>query len=530
VYEEEFGVIEGWHWSPDGKYIAYWQLDENRVPEFSISHFDSLHLNWNHMRYPKAGDANSIVKIGVVNIETGNNVWMDIGEEDDIYIPRLKWLPDSRALAMLRLNRLQNHVEILLGDPHTGQTKIVFEESDERYLDLVSGDWTFLKKKNQFVWLSERDGFKHIYLFDLNGKLVRQLTKGRWDVRSVSAVDESGQVIYFTAAKKSPLENHLYRVKFNGKGLTRLTQSPGWHRVNFSPTYDTYIDFFSQANVPAKVGLFTRDGKLIDMLVENEIEALKQVAISAPEFFSFETSDRVSLNAWMIKPLDFDRNATYPLLMYVYGGPGSQTVRNSWGGSRFLWHQMLAQKGYIVASVDNRGTGARGAEFKKMTYKNLGHWEVNDQIEAAKYFGSLPYIDKERIGIWGWSYGGYMASLSLFKGNDVFKAAIAGAPVTHWKFYDTIYTERYMQTPQLNHQGYEISAPLNHAKKLKGNLLVIHGTSDDNVHFQNSVSLVGELIKHNKQFQTMFYPGEYHGVRRRVHLYTMMTNFVLEKL
>ncbi|MFQ5709517.1 MAG: S9 family peptidase [bacterium] len=534
VYEEEFGIIEGWQWSPDGQHIAYWQIDERRVPEFDIVHYDSLHLNWNRMRYPKAGDPNSIVKIGVVNVKTGKNVWMDLGPDDDIYIPRIKWLPRGSQLTLLRLNRLQNKVEMLLGDVTTGSTKVIFTDTDEKWLD-IDDDLTFLKKSNQFLWTSERDGYKHIYLYDMTGKLVRQVTKGAWEVRNIVAVDEKRQRIYFMATEKSPLENHLYRVDFKGRHFKRLSQTPGWHRVNFSPTFDTYIDYFSQAGVPTKVGLFTKDGKLKAMLVENAMEVLQQYALRKPEFFSFKTSDGVDLNGYMIKPVNFDANKQYPVLMYVYGGPGSQTVRNGWGGSRYLWFELLAEKGYLIASVDNRGTGARGAKFKKITYKNLGHWEVHDQIEAARYLGSLPYVDKDRIGIFGWSYGGYMSSSCLFKGHDVFKTAIAVAPVTHWKFYDSIYTERYMQTPRLNPEGYENSAPLKYAKDLTGNFLLIHGTADDNVHFQNSVDLVNELIAHNKQFQTMYYPGRYHGIRSRSkytqeHIFTMMTNFLLEKL
>ena len=529
VYEEEFGIIEGWHWSPDGRRIAYWQLDENRVPEFAITHYDSLHLRFNRMRYPKAGDPNSIVKIGVVDIRDGGNVWMNLGEEDDIYIPRIQWLPDGR-LALLRLNRLQNHVELLLGDPKTGETQVVLSEKSDTWLDIEDGDLIFLKQKPQFLWTSDRDGYKHIYLYGLDGRLQRRLTEGEWEVRNVLGLDESRGWVYFMATKKSPLENHLYRVRLDGTGLQRLTERDGWHRVSFSPTYDYFIDYFSDAATPTRVGLFTREGKLKDLLVENRVPALQEYAISPLEFTTVTTSDGVTLNAWMIKPPDFDPQKRYPLLMYVYGGPGSQTVRNGWGGTRFLWHQLLAQKGYVIASVDGRGTGARGAAFKKITYKNLGHWEVHDQIEAARFFGKLPYIDETRIGIWGWSYGGYMASFCLFKGHDVFKAAIAGAPVTSWRFYDTIYTERYMQTPQLNPKGYEQSAPLNYAKDLRGAFLLIHGTADDNVHFQNSVRLAAELIKHNKQFRTMFYPEEYHGVRQRLHLYTLMTEFVLEEL
>ncbi len=446
----------------------------------------------------------------------------------------MQWLPDSDKLAMLRLNRLQNQVEFLLGDPETGKTEVVLAETDDRWIEM-DDDLTFLGASNQFLWTSEKDGFNHIYLHSMNGRLVKQLTEGAWEVRNIVTVDENDGVVYFMATEKSPLENHLYQVDLDGRNFKRITRTPGWHSVQFSPSKEHYIDTYSRADQPEKIGLFTRKGKLKDILVENPIKPLSDYTLRPPEFFNFETTDGVRLNGYMIKPPNFDEKKAYPVLMYVYGGPGSQTVRDRWGGKRYLWFQALAQKGYVIASVDNRGTGARGADFKKLTYKNLGHWEVNDQIEAARYLGSLNYVDKDRIGIFGWSYGGYMASFCLFRGADVFKSAISVAPVTHWKYYDTIYTERYMQTPKLNPEGYRKSAPLNYVDQLKGSLLLIHGTSDDNVHFQNSVDLANELIAHNKQFDTMFYPGRFHGIRERAkntqeHIYTLMTNFILEKL
>jgi dipeptidyl-peptidase-4 len=534
VYEEEFSIIEGWQWSPDSRHIGYWQIDERRVPEFDIALYDSLHLNWNRMRYPKAGDPNSMVKIGVVNVKTGQNIWMDIGSDDDIYIARINWLPASDKLSIQRLNRLQNKLELLIGDITTGKTDVVFTDTDEKYLE-VHDNLMFLKTAPQFLWTSERDGFNHIYLYTLNGQLVKQLTKGEWDVSEILGVDEKNRLVYFMASEVSPLENHLYSIDLNGKNFQRVTQTPGWHSIKFAPDFSTYLDTYSQINVPPKIGLFNNRGELKNIIVDNRQEILNEYQMSRFEFLMFEPSDGIRLNGYMLKPADFDATKKYPVLMYVYGGPGSQTVQNRWGGNRGLWFQMLAQKGYIVASVDNRGTGARGAAFKKVTYKNMGTWETHDQIEAARYLGTLTYIDKDRIGIFGWSYGGFMASLCLFKGHDVFKTAIAVAPVTHWKFYDSIYTERYMQTPQLNPSGYEQTAPLAFAKLLTGNFLLIHGTADDNVHFQNSVALVNELIAHNKQFQTMFYPGRYHGIKEvakntQEHIYTLMADFILEKL
>jgi len=534
VYEEEFSIIEAWQWSPDGAYIAYWQSDERRVPEFDIALYDSLHLNWNRMRYPKPGDPNSIVKIGVVNVSSGKNVWMDLGADDNIYIPRILWLPKGDWLSIQRMNRLQNKNELLLGDINSGKTSVLLTETDDRWVE-VHDNLIFLSAADHFLWTSERDGYNHIYLYSLDGRLIRQLTKGPWDVSEITAVDEYNEIVYFMASEHSPLENHLYSIGLNGKNMKRITQIPGWHTVQFAPDYRHFIDTYSQINTPPKIGLFTARGELKNMIVENKQLALNDYSLSRYEFFTFTASDGIQLNGYMLKPPDFDANKKYPVLTYSYGGPGSQTVQNQWDGRRSLWFQMLAENGYIIVSVDNRGTGARGAAFKKATYKNMGNLEVKDQIEAAKYLGSLSYIDKNRIGMFGWSYGGFMAALCLFKGNDVFKAAISVAPVSHWKFYDSIYTERYMQTPQLNSQGYNSTGPLHFVKDLKGSLLLIHGTADDNVHFQNSVTLVNELIKQNKQFQTMFYPGRYHGIREGAkntqdHIYTLMTNFILEKL
>jgi len=396
----------------------------------------------------------------------------------------------------------------------------------------VRDDLRFLKKTDAFIWSSERDGFLHLYLYDLKGKLIRQLTQGRWPVDQLLGVDEARGVVYFTAAVTSPLERDVYAVNLNGKGFRRITREPGTNSANFAPDFSVFLHTFSDASTPPRISLRKYDGTLIRVVEEGTIETLKEYRISPKTFFTFTTSDGISLNGWMIKPHEFDPTKRYPVLMYVYGGPGSQTVRNQWEGGNFFWYQLLAQKGYMIVSVDGRGTGGRGKDFESITYRNLGEWETQDQIEAARYLASLPYVDSSRIGIWGWSYGGYMTLMSMLLGADVFKAGISGAPVTHWKFYDTIYTERYMLTPKENPEGYERSAPLTHAGKLKGDLLIIHGTADDNVHWQNTVSMVHALIKEKKQFQTFYYPGHYHGIRgdARVHLYEMMTKFVTERL
>ncbi|MFQ5798361.1 MAG: DPP IV N-terminal domain-containing protein [Bacteroidota bacterium] len=536
VYEEEFKIIVGWKWSPDSKRIAYWQLDENRVPEFPIMNFEPLHPQVTTMRYPKAGDPNSIVRIGIVSLETKQTTWADIGSEDDIYIPRIKWTRNPNVLSIQRMNRAQNKLELLLADATTGKTRVILTEEEDTWVD-VRDHLTFLEQ-DQFLWSSERDGFLHFYLYAMDGSLIRQVTRGPWEVDKLCAVDENHRAIYFTSTEQSPLERHVNRITLEGTHMQRLSEEEGWHKAKFSPDVSKYIHTYSSSSIPPRVSLRNNDGRLVRSIEDNPMHILNEYRMSKMEFFAFTTSDGIILNGWMIKPPGFSSNGgeptkKYPALLYVYAGPGSQTVKNSWDGNRYLWHQLMAQKGYIVVSVDNRGTGARGKAFKSITYKNLGKWESNDQIEAAKFLGSLPYVDPSRIGIWGTSYGGYLASLATFVGSDVFKTAVAVAPVTDWRFYDTIYTERYMLRPEKNPEGYAESAPLMHAEKLHGSYLLIHGTADDNVHWQNSVMLADQLRKHGKQFETMFYHGEDHRLRgpnTRVHLFTLITNFILEYL
>lgn len=551
VYEEEFGIIDGWQWSPDGKRIAFWEIDENREPEFPIMNFLPLHEEVTRMRYPKAGDPNGVVRIGIVPVEAASmeasaapggspandrTVWADIGapadSAQDTYVPRIRWTNDPNVLAVERLNRLQNRLDLTLVDAATGAAKVILTETSKTWVE-VRDDLTFLKHSKQFVWSSEQDGHLHLYLYDMSGGLVRQLTQGDWDVEKLNGVDEASGTVYFTAGMSSPINRELYAVRLDGTHFRRITKETGSVSANFSPDCSVFIENFSDANTPGRTSLRKNDGSLVRVIEDGAITALKDYALSQETFFTFKTTDGVELNGWMIKPFDFDPSRKYPVLMSVYGGPGSQTVRNSWGGANFLWYQLLAQKGYIIVSVDNRGTGARGTEFKTVTYRHLGKWESNDQIEAAKYLASLPYVDGSRIGIWGWSYGGYMTLMSLLNGGDVFRAGVSVAPVTSWKFYDSIYTERYMQTPAENPEGYEESAPITHAGRLKSKLLEIHGTADDNVHWQNTVTMVNELIKAGKQFETAFYPGGYHGIgggKIRVQLFTKITNFLLENL
>jgi len=536
VYEEEFSMAQAFDWSPDGKKIAYLRFDESEVPEFNMQIWGPLYPEDYKFKYPKAGEKNAEVSIHVYDLDGGKTISVDAGEEKDIYLPRIYWAGNSETLAFIRLNRLQNQMDLLHANAATGESKLVVEETSDTYVDLNYNDnLQYLKNGKGIIRTSEKDGYKHIYHHDMDGKLIRQITTGNWEVTDLIGVDESSNTLYYLSTEISPLEKNLYAIGLNGKKKELLTPAKGTHAVNMSGDFKYYIDYYTTANEPLTVTLNTSKGKIVKVLEDNKSlkDNLANFAISQREFFEFETVDGTLLNGYLLKPADFDENKQYPVLMYVYGGPGSQTVTNSWGGSRDFWHHHLAAEGYIVASIDNRGTGARGKEFKDLTYANLGKIETEDQIAGARYLGSLPFVDPERIGIWGWSYGGYMSSLALMVGNDVFKTAIAVAPVTTWRYYDTIYTERYLQTPQLNAAGYDNNSPITHVNKLKGNFLLIHGTGDDNVHYQNAVDLVDALISADKQFETFYYPNRNHGIyggNTTWHLYNMMTDFIKRKL
>lgn len=526
VYEEEFKIIVGYDWSPDSKHIAFWRLDQSDVPVMKIAVWDSLYDKIEEMRYPKAGMKNSLVQIGVVNIENANTVWMDIGNETDIYIPRINFSSDPNILFMQRLNRLQNKLDLLSADIQTGSTKIILTETDTAWVS-VFNDLHFLNDRKHFIWFSERDNFKHFYLYDFSGLLVNQITSGNWEVDNLLFVDKNDPKVYYTSNERGTIYTDLYSIKLDGTDKRRLTHEAGNHSIDFSSGGQYYIARYSNANSQAATSIYNNTGERIREIISPDNSFFNEYALSEIEFLKFETSDGVELNAVMMKPPDFNENEKYPVLIYNYSGPGSQRVVDTWLPN--MWNQVMTNNGYIIFMIDNRGTGGRGKAFKNIVYKNLGHWEVNDMIEGVKYLASLPYVDSERIGIWGSSYGGYIAALAILKAADYFKAAAASALVSHWKFYDTIYTERYMQTPQLNPEGYESSSPINYAENLKGKLLMVHGTSDDNVHFQNTVQLVDQLIKHNKQFQTMFYPGKRHGGFGR-HFYYLMTDFFLNNL
>jgi dipeptidyl-peptidase-4 len=533
VYEEELSFAKAFFWSPDGKKIAFYKFDESQVREFSMMLYDSLYPTVYKFKYPKAGEKNSDVSIHIYDLAENSTKTIDTGTEKDQYIPRVKWTQDPSTLLILRMNRHQNHLEYLFANANTGDTKVILEERDKYYID-INDDLTFLKDGKHFILTSERDGYNHVYLYDISGKLIRPITKGNWEVTNLYGIDEKSGTLYYQSTESSPLERDIYSIHISGNKKRKISTQTGTNSATFSADFSYYILNHSSVNAPPYITLNNnKNGKVERVLEDNSLA--KQTAIEygiiPREFFQFNTSENISLNGYMIKPKNFDKNTKYPVLMYVYGGPGSQNVANSWAHS--VWFDYLAQKGYLIVCVDNRGTGFRGAEFKKMTYMNLGKYETIDQIEAAKWLGEQSYVDKNRIGLWGWSYGGYMASLAITKGADVFKTTIAVAPVTSWRYYDTIYTERYLRTPQENPEGYDDNSPINFADQLKGNFLLVHGTADDNVHFQNSMMFSEALIQANKAFDQAYYPNKNHGIsggNTSIQLYTKLTNFVLNNL
>ena len=534
VYEEEFAFDNGMQWNASGNKIAFYRFDEEKVPEFSMDLFTDLYPSQSKFKYPKAGETNSTVELFIYDLNSKKTTKANISVEEEFYIPRIKWTLDENVLSVQRMNRHQNQLDFILVDAKNGSSQTIFTENDAAYID-VTDNLTFLNDGKYFIWTSEKSGYNHIYLYNLKGKQVRQITKGNYDVTDFYGIDESNNTVYFASSERSPMHRDVYAVQLNGKNKKTLTNKTGTNSATFSTNYKYFINQYSNANTPYYFSLFDAKGNEVRMLKDNSNlnNSLAEYALSQKEFFNFKTTEGIDLNGWMMKPHNFDETKQYPVFMYLYGGPGSQQVTDSWGGTNFLWYQMLTQQGYIVACVDNRGTGARGSEFKKCTYQQLGKLETEDQIEANRYLANLPYVDGSRIGIFGWSYGGYMSSLCLLKGADEFKMAIAVAPVTNWRYYDTIYTERYMRTPQENAAGYDDNSPINHVEKLKGKYLLVHGSADDNVHYQNTMEMTNALVNANKQFDLFIYPNKNHGIYggyTRLHLFTKMTNFIKENL
>lgn len=538
VYEEEFSFSQAYFWSPNGKFLAFYKFDESQVPEYELTYYGSLYPRHEKYKYPKAGEVNSIVNIYAYAVSDGKLQKIDIGEETDMYIPRIQWTNSDEALAISRLNRLQNKLELLLANSQSGISEVIYTESNKYYVD-IADDLYFVSGKKAanegFLFTSESEGFKHIYYFSMQGELIKKLTSGNWDIDQIIGFDTHNKIVYFSAAKSSPINREIFGVDLKGK-MFEIETNTGWNSVSFSSNFDYYISNWSDANTAPIFSLKTKNGTLIKTLENNSLlnTTVQKFGFLKKEFFRLKTSEEIDLNAYRILPPNFDENKKYPVLFYVYGGPGSQTVQNRWGGSRDAWFHLLAQNDVIILSIDNRGTGFRGEEFKKMTYLQLGKYEIQDQIDAAKYISTLSYVDPDKISIFGWSYGGYMSSLAMTKGAEIFSSGIAVAPVTNWRYYDNIYTERFMRTPQENALGYDDNSPINHVEKLKGNFLLVHGEADDNVHAQNSFDFISALVAANKQFELMIYPNSNHGIytgkNTTLNLYTKMTEFLFDHL
>ncbi len=535
VYEEEFGFSQGFQWSPDGKKIAFYRFDEREVQEFHMTMFGNLYPESYEFKYPKAGEDNSVVAILVYDMNSGKTTPMEIGEERDQYIPRIKWTKDPEVLSIMRLNRQQNQLDILHANSESGDSKVVYSEENKYYISEASDNTvTYLPDGESFILNSEKDGYFHLYHYNFTNGKIRPITSGDYDIASFLGYDEKHECLYYSSYEESSISRHLYSIKLDGSDKQKLSTRSGTNSASFSTNFKYYILNHSSANTPPHITLHNQKGKLIRVLEDNEElrSTMAESGFANTEFLTVPTKSGQELNAWMIRPADFDPDKEYPLFMYVYGGPESQNVTDAWG-RRGPWFQMLVQQGYIVACVDNRGTNGRGEEFRKATYLTLGKLETIDQVESAQWFGSQKYIDANRIGIFGWSYGGFMTSLCLTKGNGTFKMGIAVAPVTNWRYYDTIYTERFMRTPQENPKGYDNNSPINFAEGLKGKFLLVHGSGDDNVHYQNSMDFVESLVQADKQFDMQFYPNKNHGIyggNTSFHLYTRMTDFILENL
>ena len=540
VYEEEFSIDKGFYWSNSGDKIAYYVFDESKVKEFQMKMYGNIYPTHYKFKYPKAGEKNSNIGINVYNLFSKRTIPFDLGKNSDIYVPRIMWSKKKDELIVFKMNRLQNKLELLSGRfysdmPNNTGVRInkLYEETSNTYLDIH--DNTIFINENDMVWTSEKDGYNHIYIIDYNNGNEKQITNGQWDVTEVYGYDENNKNIYFQAAKESPTRREIYSVNIETKEIDLLSNGKGTNEAEFSNNFKYFINKYSNANNPYFFTLRDKSGKVLFELENNEelISKMLDFDLVKKEFITVPNEDGIELNAWIMKPTKLDTISKHPLLMFVYGGPGINTVNDEWSGMNYFWFQSLVKKGFVVASVDSRGTGYRGKEFKHSTYLQLGKYETKDQISAAKYFGNLNFIDRSKIGIFGWSYGGYMSSLCITKGADIFNSAIAVAPVTNWRYYDNIYTERFMRTPAENGHNYDTNSPINHVDKLKGNYLLIHGTADDNVHFQNSLEMVNELVNNNKDFDFFAYPDKNHGIYggiTRLHLYNKMNKFLEKNL
>jgi dipeptidyl-peptidase-4 len=528
VYEEEFGFVRAFEWSKDSKNLAFLRFNESQVPTFSMDMVGKQNYPEQQVfKYPKAGEINAVVTLHMFAVSSKKTNQIALGEYE--YIPRIKWSNDANILVVTTLNRHQNNLKLHKVNALKSNATLLFSETDKAYID-VTDNLTFLND-NSFIWTSEKDGFNHIYHYNFSGKLINQITSGNWEVTNYYGFNKDKKTIYYQSVENGSTNRGVYSIDLNGKNKKLLSNKEGTNTASFSTNLNYFINTYSSSEIPPIYSLYTAEGEMLKVIKDNSQlkEELSEYKMSPKEFSTIEINGN-ELNMWMLKPADFDDNKKYPLFMFQYSGPGSQQVANRWNGSNDYWHNMLAQKGMIVVCVDGRGTGFKGSDFKKSTYLNLVKYETEDQIAAAKKLAERSYIDAENIGIWGWSFGGNMSTNSLLKGNDIFTTAIAVAPVTSWRFYDTVYTERFLRTPQENPSGYDDNSPVNYADKLEGNYLLVHGTGDDNVHVQNSYRMINSLIEANKQFDMFIVPDRTHGIYKgkntRLNLYTKMTNFV----
>ncbi|UUV20459.1 S9 family peptidase [Paenimyroides aestuarii] len=535
VYEEEFAFVRAFDWNADGTKLAYIRFDESEVPVFSMDVYgESLYPQQQVFKYPKAGENNSKVSLHLYDVSKASTQNIALNAETAYYIPRIKFTNNANVLSVQTLNRHQNQLNLLFVDANSGKTSTILTEKDKAYVD-ITDNLTFLND-NSFIWTSEKSGYNHIYHYNNDGSLKKQVTNGNWEVTNYYGYNKSNETIYYQSVENGSTKRDVYSIQLNGSGKKQLSSQSGTNSATFSPDFNYFINNHSSSTkAPSYTLVDASTGKNVKEILNNAAleDKLKKFDLPTKEFTTFKNEVGNELNGYMIKPKNFDAKKKYPVLMYQYSGPGSQEVADSWHDLNDYWHMMLAQKGYIVVCVDGRGTGFKGADFKKVTQKELGKFEVQDQIYVAKQLAKESFVDANRIGIWGWSFGGFMSSNALFQANDVFKTAIAVAPVTSWRFYDSVYTERFMTTPQENASGYDNNSPITHADKLKGNFLLIHGTADDNVHVQNSMLLINKLVYLNKNFDWLIYPDKNHGIyggKTREQLYTKMTDYLLEKL
>ncbi len=532
VYEEEFGMDVGFYWSPNSEYLAYYRMDESKVPEFSMDIFGTLYPQKETWKYPKAGEVNSVVDAYIYSIKKKKSKKCNTQSQNDQYLPLLKWDYTGSYLSIQRLNRRQNQLEILKADPNSGNTEVIYFENNQYYIEVE--DWQCTPEGN-WLHLSEKSKYKQLWMYNPNTKQDIQITEGKFDIDQFYGFDAKTNSAYFNAGKEKATERQLFSINTQTKTLKQLSEGAGWHSATFIAGMQFYLDYFSTATDPGAHTLYNANGEKLRVIADNErLKAeLAEYALGSQTFASFKNRNGWDIDYWMLLPRDFDAMKRYPVLFYVYGGPGYQTAKNSYGGSNYLWHEYMAQKGYIVITLNNTGSSGKGEEFKKKTYMQLGSHETKDYIDATQYFSQMKFIANDRMGIWGWSYGGFMSSNCITKGADNFKTAVAVAPVTNWRYYDNIYTERYMRTPQENPLGYDTNSPINNISKIKGNYLIIHGTADDNVHFQNAAEMVMALNKENIAYESAYYPNKNHGIsggKTRLHLFTRITNFILENL